>query len=290
MLIMRCIEAERLSRATGRIVKVVPVFDVEGSGITTSGMPSLPAFDDPHNRDLNEFAKQVMIEILGPCYVLNAPWMMVRGFNWFRALIPEKLARKLTLLDGDGSCDSAFVELVGGQEQLSYMLSTRMGTVAGVVDDPAGQETVSAGGAFQKRRDVCRGQLVKWSFEVQPGYADGWLGHPDLEFSVSASWLPDTCGRPENLEEAPLLLHELGEDLVKAKTYNPTHGVISGTYPAKRTGVITLRWSNQHSLVRGKVLQYSVEVTDGSIDKDAEEYYSGSEGQKSGSESGMETY
>ena len=47
--------------------------------------------------------RQIAIEVFGPAYVLNAPWVAVKAFNWFKALVPERFSQKLVLLDGDGT-------------------------------------------------------------------------------------------------------------------------------------------------------------------------------------------
>merc|ERR1719195_421213 len=99
---------------------------------------------------------------------------MVKGYNWFDAVTPETLSWKLNMLDGDGSYDTDFVELVGGEAQLRYLLASRVGLVEGLTDASEGEHTIPAGDIFEKRRDVRPGQEVSWKFKVLPGYVDSW--------------------------------------------------------------------------------------------------------------------
>ena len=61
---------------------------------------------------------------------MNAPWVAVKAFNWFQSLVPERFSRKLVLLDGDGTADPDFLDLVG-ESQLKHLLATRVGLLSG---------------------------------------------------------------------------------------------------------------------------------------------------------------
>ena len=91
----------------------------------------MESFDDPNQKNV-AFMREIIIDILGPVYVLNAPWVAVKAFNWFQSLVPERFSRKLVLLDGDGTADPDFMDLVG-ESQLKHLLATRVGLLAGEV-------------------------------------------------------------------------------------------------------------------------------------------------------------
>ena len=80
------------------------ILDLHGSGTTATGFPKVEEFDDRNQANM-KFMRQIVIEVLGPVYVLNAPWVAVQAFNWFKALVPERFSQKLMLLDGDGTSD-----------------------------------------------------------------------------------------------------------------------------------------------------------------------------------------
>ena len=129
MIVLRAIEAQKLSEAQHRMAKCIAIVDLQGSGIGTTGVPKVEAFDEPNQKNV-AFMRQIIIDILGPVYVLNAPWVAVKAFNWFKSLVPERFSRKLVLLDGDGTADPDFLELVG-ESQLKHLLATRVGLLEG---------------------------------------------------------------------------------------------------------------------------------------------------------------
>ena len=124
MIVLRAIEAQKLSETQHRMVKCIAIVDLQGSGIGTTGVPKVEEFDEPNQKNV-AFMRQMIIDILGPVYVLNAPWVAVKAFNWFKSLVPERFSRKLILLDGDGTLDLDFLDLVG-ESQLKHLLATRL--------------------------------------------------------------------------------------------------------------------------------------------------------------------
>jgi len=249
LMVLRCLEAERLSRAQGRLVKVYALLDLEGSGASSTGLPSAPAFDALHAAHVGPFMQEMCAEVLAPSYVLNAPWLMVKAFNWFSALVPERLSRKLKLLDGDGSDDAEFLALVG-EAQLRFLRGSRVGLLEGLEDEAEGQREIAAGEALEKRRDVAQGQRISWRFSVLAGY-DSFLGVSDLDFGATALWLP---------EPGEALGEELEEQLLPERTVTAADGEICGSLLVPRAGVVTLRWSNGHSVLRAKNLRFAVHV------------------------------
>ena len=93
-------------------VKCIMILDLHGSGTTATGFPKVEDFDDRNQANM-KFMRQVVIEVLGPVYVLNAPWVAVKAFNWFKALVPERFSQKLMLLDGDGTSDQDSLQHIG---------------------------------------------------------------------------------------------------------------------------------------------------------------------------------
>jgi len=256
-MILRCIEAERLSQLRGRMVRCISIFDLEDSGIGLKGLPSVPDFDERQSRDVFEFMQNICAEILGHNYVLNAPWVMVKAYNWFRNFVPEKLSRKLQLMDGDGRSDPEFLRSVGSEAQLKQLLGTRVGLTIGQKDEPSGEKDIPPGHEFQKSREVAAGQRISWSCEVLPSFADGLLGPSSVEFGVTAYWLGEDLGSGDQLERSPV------EEIIPPQVMDARRGRISGSCRSTGNGVITLQWSNYNSLMRTKAVRYSVSVADG---------------------------
>ena len=247
MIVLRAIEAQKLSETQHRMVKCIAIVDLQGSGIGTTGVPKVEEFDEPNQKNV-AFMRQMIIDILGPVYVLNAPWVAVKAFNWFKSLVPERFSRKLILLDGDGTLDLDFLDLVG-ESQLKHLLATRVGLLSGEVDGDFGDTVVSAGDSLSKCRDMKRGQKISWSSTVEAGDADSWLGVSDIISSATIMFHPELNSEvfaqdEVSLEELPILASD---------------GEVTRDYTAERDCVITLCWSNEHSRMRAKGLRYHID-------------------------------
>lgn len=259
-MILRCIEAERLSQLRKRMVRCISIFDLEDSGVGIKGMPGLPDFDERQNRDVFEFMQNICAEILGSNYVLNAPWVMVKAYNWFSNFVPEKLSQKLRIMDGDGSRNSAFLNDIGGEQQLKHLLQTRVGLTCGQKDEPAGVRDIPPGQDFQKTREVSAGQRVSWSCEVLANFADGLLGASSVDFGVTAYWLGDDSGT--KVHRQPV------QEIIPTQTIDVKKGRITGSCKSDGNGVISFTWSNTSTMLRTKTIRYRLSVTDGDEHED----------------------
>ena len=251
MIVLRAAEAQKLSQAQHRLAKCVTILDLHGSGIGTTGVPKVESFDEPNQKNM-KFMRQIVIDILGPVYVLNAPWVAVKAFNWFKSLVPERFSRKVILLDGDGTYDDDFVEMVG-EAQLKHLLATRIGLLSGETDADAGECSIGAGESLNKCRDLKCGETIAWSFTVESGDADGWLGVSDIVFSAKMMFHPD-FNREEVEEEGQ------GTLALEETTVQASNGQVTGKYTAARDGVVTLCWSNEHSRMRTKGVQFQIDL------------------------------
>ena len=166
MIVLRAIEAQKLSEGQHRMVKCIAIVDLQGSGIGTTGVPKVESFDDPNQKNV-AFMREIIIDILGPVYVLNAPWVAVKAFNWFQTLVPERFSRKLVLLDGDGTGDPDFLELVG-ESQLKHLLATRVGLLSG---EAVPQTT----------------PVTLWFHQLHGWLGNPWKSHVSMEVSMGKS-------------------------------------------------------------------------------------------------------
>ena len=247
MVVLRALEAHRLSEQQHRMAKCITVVDLLGSGVGTTGAPRVEEFDEPNQKNVN-FMRQIVIDILGPVYVLNAPWVAVKAFNWFKSLVPERFSRKLVLLDGDGLGDEDFVDLVG-EAQLKQLLASRVGLLDGEADEDAGECVVAAGDSLKKCRDLMRGDTISWSSTVLQGDGDSWFGVSDIITSANIMFHPDLNSQ-----------HSDDEVTLEEMTVSASDGKVTRKYTAERDCVITLCWGNEHSRMRGKGLQFDIHI------------------------------
>lgn len=274
--VLRVIECDRLSVASNRAVQVVTVIDLAGCGITDLVCPK---FDLAYSRDISSFQTQVAAEIFGPVYILNTPRFVMDLYWVLFRLLPERFRRKIHLVQGTGLEDPDFVHLVGGEGQLRRMLAFRseMSTEAVAAPASRSEESIARRRSFSYSVDVLPGQRIRWSFEVLRAPGDALLGDSDLSFSVRGLWTakPDEADKPSppGAEERHRSLIELlrrarPEGLVNKRRVPASKGKVTGSHLVTSPGVVTLTWSNGHSLARGKVVRYTVQISEGANGED----------------------
>lgn len=259
MALLSLMAADQQSSIQGRIVRVINIWDLEGSSMTSLRHPE---WNEKHSRDVSAFMETICIEMAGPQYVVNAPWLLVRLFNLFSTFLPEKFTRKFQIMSSDGTSYPDFYELIGGKEQLQELLASRIGLVA-LADIPEGEEDIAAGQSYEKFQDIMEGQQASWNFTVIAGYGDALFGTSDIEFRVgfySLADVPDSAAKTvtdESTEktDAEDAIEDGLEIVAPCKCTRMT-----GNFTATKSGYLLLRWSNEHSTVRGKSIKYKVEV------------------------------
>jgi hypothetical protein len=264
LTLMRCLFLSRASHLQGRIVKAICIWDLNDCSLSSLRMPE---FMEKHQKDCSMFMQNLCIETMGHQYVVNAPWVIVRLFNLFGSLLPDKFTRKMKIMNDDGTSDTSFIEEVGGKLQLKQLLASRVGLVQGS-ESPDGEPHIAAGQTFERFYDAAAGQHIQWSFELLAGSADYFLGTSDIDFSITFYELPDGFeqARPAVEEDQP------GLDIAPRTRVSTSEGKQSGCYELKTCGFIMIRWSNEHSTVRAKSVRYSVSVLDqskGNVDEAA---------------------
>lgn len=257
--ILRMLECERESRKQKRMVRVITIMDVGGLYLSKL---NCPPFHWKHNRDLASFQESIAAEIFGPVYILNAPSMVQSLIRTVIRMIPKRFAKKVRLVEGDGTDNPEFIKLVGGLGQLKQMLALReaMFTDGVRIRPLSATRGIARGEAFVHSVDVQPGDRLSWEFHVKPGFDS--LGESDLRFSAWAFHTDDGAAADYHRHVAERLNGKKKDDfkewLVKEKRIRVSDGKIHGGYTAARPGVIWLRWSNLHSKCRGKVLRFKV--------------------------------
>eukprot|EP00931_Biecheleriopsis_adriatica_P032726 TRINITY_DN19059_c0_g1_i2.p1 TRINITY_DN19059_c0_g1~~TRINITY_DN19059_c0_g1_i2.p1 ORF type:complete len:139 (+),score=30.06 TRINITY_DN19059_c0_g1_i2:129-545(+) len=138
------------------------------------------------------------------------------------------------------------------------MLLSRKGLVGGEVEAPSGEVEVARRSVFEYCVDASEHQHISWRFYLVGGMSDALLGEPDIKFSVEALWFVD--GEEGDAAEA----RQSGldkEELVPEEVISISMGTAQGSCKIPRRGIVSLRWSNLHSVVRAKTLNYAVEVS-----------------------------
>jgi len=266
--VLRVIECDRLSIAKNKPVQVVTIFDLSGCSLADLVCPK---FDLAYTRDVSPFQMQVAAEIFGPTYLLNTPKFVLDLYWALFRLIPDKFRSKLHLMQKDGLDDPDFIHLVGGKDQLQWMLSMRnMEAEPEEAQEPSFQQNIGRRGSFVHSVDVMPGQRLDWSFEVLHGTFDNLLGDSDVGFSARAVWTAEgeaaAAGAAHHHQLVVLLGRMQPEVLVPHQRVAASNGQVRGSHVVKRPGVITLHWSNRHSLARSKALRCCVHVA--SVPKD----------------------
>lgn len=277
LTLFRCMYCDSQSKAQGRLVRCICIYDLSGQSLSSLRMPE---FMKPHSRDVSMFQQHISIETLGRQYVINAPWLMAKMFHLFSSLLPSAFTQKLCMLESDGSGDADFLTAVGGRVQLKQLIAGRVGLCAGLADQTSGTQEIAAGSSFDRFLDVRAGQRAVWSFEVSPGFGDGLLGTSDVEFSakfyafpglsVSANAASFSTSKAEGSEvvDEPFSQEQLaseeeaqqGEVLVPSMWVTPSATRVEGSHLSEKDGSLMLTWSNEHSTLRGKSVIWSVEI------------------------------
>lgn len=253
MVLIRAMHVDHQTRLQGRLVRLVNLWDLNGFTLTSLKMP---AFNQRHQNDVSKFMQSITIEVLGPQYVLNAPWILYKTINLFFNFLPVEFTNKFTVFNTDGLGETNFVEVVGGKTQLQQLLATRVGLCIGNADENSGDADIGRGVTFEKVQDVQAGQRITWTFEVVGGW-DRMFGVSDVEFSVRFVSVPDTA---EGVAAAASADDD-SEKVVRPLMVAAGDGEVNGSYLATSDGFVMLQWSNEHSTYRRKSIKYNFEIS-----------------------------
>jgi len=273
LTLLRMMYAHAQSQLQGRFVRCTCIYDLSGQSI---GSLRMPAFNDLHHRDVSVFMQQISSEILGRQNVINAPWFITKMFHLFSNLVPAKFTSKLHMMEHDGLSDEDFLAAIGGRVQLKQLLATRIGLCDGLKETTAGTQEIAAGSVFERFLDVRVGQRAVWSCQVSSGYGDSLLGTPDIQFTAKFLTLPGVASSasdatPSRAEHQDADEVEDDGQEVAVETIRASVGLTKGSFVADKDGTLMLTWSNEHSTVRGKTVQWSLQVEPLSNDDDEDE-------------------
>jgi len=250
MIVGRALQLDSMSRAAGRIVKLILVFDLAG----VQGVRDLQhePFDRKHAPDVGRFMLTTMCDVTRRIFATNVPWWAIRLFNLFQRsplyrlnLLAQRTLDRVVLLEDGGTTNEDLLGIVGA-EQMAQLCALRP-----AVDDDglqgknSGSVEIGPGEAFERILSVVPEQTVKWRFCVQPG--SKMLGEPDVEFSAVALLEAPEAGLERTVPSEPTY-------------YGPTDGQEEQSWTAPRGGMLLLTWSNEHSWLRSKTMTFELEL------------------------------
>ncbi|CAE8637584.1 unnamed protein product [Polarella glacialis] len=265
MGLMRAIELDRLSRKEGRLARALMILDLYGCTLSSL---SCGEYDRAYEKTVQHLQK-LAVQVTGDIWVLNTPWFGHRIFAVLKRTLPK--LGSIFVVSGNGSSEAALVRQVGVAQLAEFETSRRRAPklIVGELRGERVEQLVRQGSTFEQSVAVKPGQAVTWAFLVAPGgFA---LPPPDVEFSVAAIW--EDFGQekqvPEQVpDDCPVMAWELGletgaedvteEVVVGAAKISSLDGETSGRFLAPKAGVVVLRWSNGHNILRSKALHFKV--------------------------------
>mmetsp|Transcript_27642 Transcript_27642/g.54230 ORF Transcript_27642/g.54230 Transcript_27642/m.54230 type:complete len:446 (+) Transcript_27642:85-1422(+) len=272
----RLIAVDRLSRQTGRLVKVLVITHFQD---ITFPPKEIVNFDT--NLKTCVFEK-TGIEIIHKIMMLSFPAWLHGLYRVVRPLIPRRTSRNIMIFGRNFLEDKAALAEAGASLLATIVKERSMIGYGDSSDDgvPGGNLTggprvLHAGSAMQKGLLVKAGQTVSWSFQVggaqelrdaggrglSGSLADMFTEGTDVMFDVGALWDVE----PTEGAEAETVTNQLVEGmictLVKSEKVAASAGKVSGSVVSERNGTVLLRWSNFHSVFRSKLLkEFSIEA------------------------------
>lgn len=118
MLERRLAVLDRMSREQNRMVKIVRVFDCEGTGLWSYD----PSFVDKVHRDIDPVSYGTQVEVIHANYIINTPWFGARIYGLLRERLPVKMQRVVRLLGRDFLEDATIADL--GTDSIKRLTET----------------------------------------------------------------------------------------------------------------------------------------------------------------------
>mmetsp|Transcript_54254 Transcript_54254/g.129323 ORF Transcript_54254/g.129323 Transcript_54254/m.129323 type:complete len:423 (+) Transcript_54254:94-1362(+) len=263
---------DRLSRAQGRLVKCVTFVDLRNSRLPPR------QFLKTEKELKTNLCETTATEVVHRIFFVGAPRFFYSLWKLAQPLLPQRTLANIFLLGADFAQDADVLAEAGSGLLAKLIASSSSGAGGGGAEEDLSGEAqmILAGDVFELAVHVAAQQRVSWKFriggaaDIEEAGARGRLGGlvdrfkeaTDLRFEVSAVWDADESDVPQS-GDAKLELKMV--PLAVARSVAHKDGEICGsTDAATRSGIVLVRWTNVHSLVRAKVLaQYSVAVESG---------------------------
>lgn len=211
---------DKISRKEGKIVKIIRVMDLEGSGFWQM------------NRQWTSFEKEYVnpvlmgtsIETVHVIFVNNFPKIFLNFWNIFKVIIPPRLLARFRLLGTEYIQDKEFLAEVGlklNTELIKTNKSHKEGSsLTGDSWNYEGKDQqIPAGLVMERVLEVSPGQKVTWDFAMgkgDGGSSGGFFSKmatqfsgSEVMFSVDAIW---TDKNPQDIPKVSAKVRSAGAD------------------------------------------------------------------------------
>jgi hypothetical protein len=243
-LILRQIQMDRLSRKYNRLMKQVVIVDCAGASMANLNNKEWSAVD----KDFSDRALTCThVEFVGRIFLINAPMIVRTLYAMAKHAIPKR-TRSRIFIHGHDYRKHIMDQI--STRTLSALISFRKAKDTGGGNEMKGDNvTINAG----KYREVlveidpqAGSTSASWKFEVHS---------KDIMFSVKF-FRNSRSGESESSGTVtiPILAEQKVEKI---------GGPQSGEYKGSESGLLLLRWSNEHSWWYSNSISYEVEIAKG---------------------------
>jgi len=244
-VVLRSVELQHLSEEQGRLVQHELVIDCYGTHSLSDVYHS--EYQEKFDATIGPFITGISVETVSNIWFVNVPWFAERAYYVMREtalqldFVPQRVMDKVHVLLSNG-CDDPDVLRHLAPEDLAWLYARR-----GACDDadPGLDGTVTVSTVFERTLQAAPGGKVSWQFKVEEGSA--WLGSADLQFSVEA--LYDSARDKRELQRTTI---------VESYMVTAEDGEQFGHCVPENSGLLLLVWSNEHSWLRSKDLQFKI--------------------------------
>jgi len=243
-----CAEAKALlleeaSRAQGRLVHFVSVFDLEDWSVIGNSHRAWTKFCTEKTGPVG----QTYHDINAYFFTVRTTRMANMAYSIVKPLLPKKVTEKVFLLGDDFSTSQQLCAVLDEHA----MASLRAGFAAAIPRRQCGRVAIGPREAFRLRVELPRGAALRWSFGVEPGECLGRFGCRDITFSLASCRASGSSGpeafirglEPQKMEgtsiQGSIQQSELGED---------------------SSPVVEFCWENRTGLLVSRMLCYAIEV------------------------------
>jgi hypothetical protein len=274
-MILRQIQVDRLSRKYNRLIKLLLIIDCAALSSRAVTHSEFHKGDKQRNDDLRQYTH---VEYVGRILVINTPWIARRFWGLAKHGVPKRTRQRVFLYGADYRAQ--IMDQIS-LRTLSTLATFRKSKEGGGEADAEGGEggictglskcepTIPAGQAHEVMVEVdpATTRAVRWRFEVTTrdikfsvsqfvmggGEGGGGAGAGAAATETAAAAAAAAAGGGDGSMGASEQM------IVEESTVSVADGVTEGVHEVGAEGLVTVRFSNKHSWMRGNSVKYEVE-------------------------------
>lgn len=278
-MLSRDLHLDHLSRMQNRIAKVVWIVDFTGA--SWSQLFSWRLIKH-YSDNITPIQIALTIEHIQATVIVNSPRWHKSMWEKLKGLCPENTQRRIVFLGPEWTTDPTLLHYVGA-DQLASLIATRQCGAEVAGDENSGTAAIVAGRVFERIFQATPGQLYAWTFKVEAGALI--MDSSDIEFSVimmadsavDEALMEDSgedkaVGDNQRKSKQQLWKQHTKESAFNAACQEPfvcrpqkvtdRDGSVSGEYDVTTPGMLIIRWSNSHSWVRARSVQFHITMSE----------------------------